>query len=179
MPHIMKHQFLILISLGLMAFGLNSCLDNAQSHYTPSLYFTDFYVNPVFSHDTLMGASDTLLASYDTLLNVYVLDTIHFSDSIIFGLACETYSNNLTAVRINYDTSALAFYANIDDLKPIMTASSKPEMMQLYFNPGYNLVTFGVGYKGKKAGSYTLEFVGESDSDLSPTKYVLVQPVAE
>lgn len=184
MPHLtkifsgMKKSLLALLTGVLLTSVLGSCI-HSDYDYTPAIYFSDFYANPIFSGDTLVGAEDTLLAHFDTLLNVYVLDTISLSDSIVFGAAFESFANYLTAARISFDTTALAFSANLESLRPIMSAKSNEKTLQLYFNPGYELVSFGVGYKAKKVGTHTIEVTAESDSEYSPTRYVLLQPVVE
>lgn len=176
---IMKKFFVLLVaSAGLM---LISCVGDTHSDYTPEIMFSDMYLNPTFHGDTLVSAEDTMAVKYDADLNAYVMtDTLSVTprDSVVFAVRFWSMGNDLIATRINFDTTALNLQITInDEIRQVLAEKSNLRTAQLYYNPGYNMVSFAAGYAPLKEGLHKLEFVVESDSKYSPVSYLFLQPV--
>ena len=176
MPHIMKKSVIIIISLLALSFAWQAC-NKVYSDYTPYIKYSDFYVNPIRnSHDSIIGAKDTLMATWKD--SRYLLDTISVNDTVYFGVAFGSYSNNLLGALITFDSTQLAFTLELDkSIKEALLPESDVKNGQLKFQSGYNLVTFPVWYRPLKPGTFDLQFTVESDSKSSPVTYFFRQPV--
>lgn len=172
---------LLILLVASVSLVLASCVNNVHSDYTPYIVFSDMYINPTFHGDTLVAAEDTMSFKYDSDLNAYYMaDTLTVSpkDSVVFAMGFCSMGNDLIAARINFDTTALDLQVTINkEISDVLTGQTNLRMAQLYFQPGYNAVSFSAGYSPLKEGTHKIEFVVESDSKYSPVKYVCFQPV--
>lgn len=173
-------KFFVLISVSVVAFLMTGCLDDYQSDYTPEIMISTMYVNPIFVNDSLVGAKDTLGLSYDTKDYAYVMDTLSLGDTLMFSAAYYTVSNNLVAVKINWDTTETAlWYTLTADIEKVLTDRSDVAAGQLYFNPGYNLVAFSKYVMPKRDGRTSFSLTVESDSKFSSSSIKFVLPVVK
>lgn len=175
----MKKFFVLLVAS--VALMLSSCINDVHSDYTPEIIFSDMYLNPTFHGDTLVAAEDTMAFKYDADMNAYMItDTLSVSprDSVVFAVRFWSMGNDLLATRINFDTTAIGLQITIgDEIRNVLTDKSNIRTAQLYYKPGYNMVSFAAGFVPLKEGLHKLEFVVESDSKYSPVSYLFLLPV--
>ena len=173
MPHFMKKITYCLVCLVLV--GLASCGSNQQD-YTPYVTTSSFYLNPIYSGDTIIAAQDTL--SLHIQDDHYVLDTISVTDTLVFMVGFGSYANNLTATLITFDTTQLNMSSKIpEEVRKILLPTSDIRNLQLYLNSGYNFLALPMGYRPLKSGTHRVTFTVESDSEFSPRSLVIDQPV--
>lgn len=164
----MRKKSLLLISLLAIAFSMNSCFNNLESHSTPQMLIGNFFVNPVFSGDTLVSVKDTLFITYNQDLGISCLDTVLLGDTIICTAEFASNMNNLLNINSSFDTTSvnLWFGVNMENeaTKKILAESSQPERGILIFNPMYNHVIFPIYMVPQKVGAHTVKISVVSDS---------------
>lgn len=173
MPHFMKRITYFFACFGLI--GLTSCHTNQQD-FVPYITTSSFYLNPIYSGDTIIGAQDTFqLKKVD---DCYMLDTISLTDTVVFMVGFGSYANNLTATRVTFDTTQLNMSSKIpQEIRDILLPASDIRNLQLFLNSGYNFLAMPLGYRPLQSGTHQFVFTVESDSEFSPRSVVVKQPV--
>ena len=173
MPHFMKRITYFVACLSLI--GLTSCGTN-QLDFVPYITTSSFYLNPIYSGDSIIAAQDTFqLKKVD---DGYMLDTISPMDTLVFMVGFGSYANNLTATRVTFDTTQLDISAKIpEEIRKILLPESDIRNLQLFINSGYNFLALPMGYLPLKSGTHQFVFTVESDSEFSPRSVVIKQPV--
>ena len=175
----MRKLFLCL-SLVAVATLMSSCLTTTEPQYSPEIYTSSFYVNPVFAGDSLVRAKDTLDLFYDSADGSYELDTVYVGDTVMFASTYYTLNSNLVAVKVDWDSLRMnLWYTLREDIEKVLTSESKVEMGSLYFNSGYNRVSFPVYFSPIVKGGMTLKLTVESDSEFSTSSVLFYIPVKE
>ena len=153
-----NHRFLILISV-FVALLTASCKDKVEQHFTPQIRLS-YFTHP---------AGDTLALHIDTLRGCYVTDTMAVGDTVKFAFAGMTLANNLQAVQLNWDSTALALSVDLSsEVKNVLLENSDTLKAQLFFPEGYNYIAFPVTFITKKESESMLNFTLSSDSKYSP-----------
>lgn len=158
---------------------MTSCLNVTDPQYSPEIYASPFYVNPVFVNDSLIGAKDTLALYNDPENDLYQTDTVLVGDTVMFASTFYTVSNNLIAVKIKWDERLNLWFPLTDDVRKVLTSQTDTAAGQLYFNPGYNLVAFPIYFTADQKGNMDLKLAVESDSEFSTSSVVFKIPVKE
>mgnify|MGYP003520879274 FL=1 len=175
-------KFYILLVLVVVAGAMTSCLDYKEPQYSPQIYRSNFYVNPQFQGDTVVGAKDTLDLIYDADDDSYELDTVYLGDTVMFASTFYTVTNNLVAVEMKWDTTEMDLWylttADID--KALLKTDTVGNLTcTMRFNPGYNRVTFPIYFTPKERGGMKLKLSVESDSDFPIHSVLLYIPAVE
>lgn len=167
----MKKNIVILIAAIFAAF-FSSCALKDNSQYTPSILTSYFFLNP---HDST--PDDTLHLHLNN--DRYIADTITVNDTVIFAVGINSYTNNLTAFSIDFDTTALWLsIVNADSLtRGLDMSKTDIAKCKLVFLPGFNYASFPIHYGAKKTGIFDIEMKVESDSEFSPATLLFTQPV--
>lgn len=170
----------VFVSLVILAGVLSAC-SSRQASYTPYILHSHFYLNPVYSGDSIVAAQDTLdSVAVSPSDGYYHLKPIHLGDTVVFVAGFGSVANDLIAARMNVDTLSLLQSARIgDDFRAILLPESDEKHIQLLFKPGYSFAALRVGYRPIKVGEHTIELVVESDSKFSPQSQIFKQPVIE
>lgn len=172
-------KWFVLISVLVVALAMTSCLGEVESHYTPRIYSSAFYVNPIMQGDSLKGAKDTLLLKYNTEDDSYVTDTLALGDTVMFASSFYTVSNNLVSVKLDWDTTKMALWYSLNDaILKVLTDRSDVAAGCLYFNPGYNNVAFPVYFSPQVEGKSAVTLTVESDSKYPTTSIRFTVPVS-
>lgn len=175
-------KFYILLVLVVVAGAMTSCLEYKEPQYSPQIYRSEFYVNPQFQGDTVVGAKDTLDISYDADDDSYELDTVYLGDTVMFASTFYTVTNNLVAVEMKWDTTEMDLWylttADID--KALLKTDTVGNLTcTMRFNPGYNRVTFPIYFTPKERGGMKLKLSVESDSDFPIHSVLIYIPAVE
>lgn len=175
-------KFYILLVLVVVAGAMTSCLEYKEPQYSPQIYRSNFYVNPQFQGDTVVGAKDTLDLIYDADDDSYELDTVYLGDTVMFASTFYTVTNNLVAVEMKWDTTEMDLWyltpADID--KALLKTDTVGNLTcTMRFNPGYNRVTFPIYFTPKERGGMKLKLSVESDSDFPIHSVLLYIPAVE
>jgi len=175
-------KFYILLVLVVVAGAMTSCLDYKEPQYSPQIYRSNFYVNPQFQGDTVVGAKDTLDLIYDADDDSYELDTVYLGDTVMFASTFYTVTNNLVAVEMKWDTTEMDLWylttADID--KALLKTDTVGNLTcTMRFNPGYNRVTFPIYFTPKERGGMKLKLSVESDSDFPIHSVLMYIPAVE
>ena len=175
----MRKSFLFL-SVVALATLMSSCLTTTEPQYSPEIYASNFYVNPVFVGDSLVRAKDTLDLFYDSADGSYELDTVYVGDTVMFASTYYTMNSNLVAVKMDWDSLRMNLWCTLtEDIKNVLTGESKIEVGSLYFNSGYNRVSFPIYFSPIVKGGMTLNLTVESDSEFSTSSVLFYLPVKE
>ena len=175
----MRKLFLFL-SVVALATLMSSCLNSTEPQYSPEIYASSFYVNPIFVGDSLTGAKDTLDLFYDSEDGSYELDTISVGDTVLFASTYYTLNSNLVAVKLDWDTLRMnLWYSLTEDIEKVLTGETNIEAGRLYFDPGYNRVSFPVRFSPIVKGGMTLKLTVESDSEFSTSSVLFYIPAKE
>ena len=175
-------KFYILLVLVVVAGAMTSCLDYKEPQYSPQIYRSNFYVNPQFQGDTVVGAKDTLDLIYDADDDSYELDTVYLGDTVMFASTFYTVTNNLVAVEMKWDTTEMdLWYLTTADLdKALLKTDTVGNLTcTMRFNPGYNRVTFPIYFTPKERGGMKLKLSVESDSDFPIHSVLIYIPAVE
>ena len=172
----------ILLVLVVVAGAMTSCLEYKEPQYSPQIYRSEFYVNPQFQGDTVVGAKDTLDLIYDADDDSYELDTVYLGDTVMFASTFYTVTNNLVAVEMKWDTTEMDLWylttADID--KALLKTDTVGNLTcTMRFNPGYNRVTFPIYFTPKERGGMKLKLSVESDSDFPMHSVLIYIPAIE
>ena len=175
-------KFYILLVLVVVAGAMTSCLEYKEPQYSPQIYRSNFYVNPQFQGDTVVGAKDTLDLIYDADDDSYELDTVYLGDTVMFASTFYTVTNNLVAVEMKWDTTEMDLWylttADID--KALLKTDTVGNLTcTMRFNPGYNRVTFPIYFTPKERGGMKLKLSVESDSDFPMHSVLIYIPAIE
>lgn len=175
-------KFYILLVLVVVAGAMTSCLEYKEPQYSPQIYRSEFYVNPQFQGDTVVGAKDTLDLIYDADDDSYELDTVYLGDTMMFASTFYTVTNNLVAVEMKWDTTEMDLWylttADID--KALLKTDTVGNLTcTMRFNPGYNRVTFPIYFTPKERGGMKLKLSVESDSDFPMHSVLIYIPAIE
>ena len=175
-------KFYILLVLVVVAGAMTSCLEYKEPQYSPQIYRSNFYVNPQFQGDTVVGAKDTLDLIYDADDDSYELDTVYLGDTVMFASTFYTVTNNLVAVEMKWDTTEMdLWYLTTADIDKALLKTDTVENLTctMRFNPGYNRVTFPIYFTPKERGGMKLKLSVESDSDFPIHSVLLYIPAVE
>lgn len=175
-------KFYIFLVLVVVAGAMTSCLEYKEPQYSPQIYRSEFYVNPQFQGDTVVGAKDTLDLIYDADDDSYELDTVYLGDTVMFASTFYTVTNNLVAVEMKWDTTEMDLWylttADID--KALLKTDTVGNLTcTMRFNPGYNRVTFPIYFTPKERGGMKLKLSVESDSDFPIHSVLIYIPAVE
>ncbi len=171
----MRKLFLLLT----VVVAMTSC-STTEPQYSPEIYTSYFYVNPIFKNDSLISAKDTLSLSYDSQDGSYELDTVYIGDTISFASAYYTVNSDLVAVKMVWDTLYMNLWYNLtDSIEAALTSQTKLETGQLYFAPGYNRVSFPISFSPIKKGGMTLKLTVESTSEFPSNSVLFYIPAIE
>ncbi len=175
-------KFYIFLVLVVVAGAMTSCLEYKEPQYSPQIYRSNFYVNPQFQGDTVVGAKDTLDLIYDADDDSYELDTVYLGDTVMFASTFYTVTNNLVAVEMKWDTTEMDLWylttADID--KALLKTDTVGNLTcTMRFNPGYNRVTFPIYFTPKERGGMKLKLSVESDSDFPIHSVLMYIPAVE
>lgn len=175
-------KFYIFLVLVVVAGAMTSCLEYKEPQYSPQIYRSNFYVNPQFQGDTVVGAKDTLDLIYDADDDSYELDTVYLGDTVMFASTFYTVTNNLVAVEMKWDTTEMDLWylttADID--KALLKTDTVGNLTcTMRFNPGYNRVTFPIYFTPKERGGMKLKLSVESDSDFPIHSVLIYIPAVE
>ena len=175
----MRKLFLFLSFVALTTL-MSSCLNSTEPQYSPEIYASNFYVNPVFVGDSITGAKDTLALFYDSEDGSYELDTMYVGDTVVFASTYYTLNSNLVAVKIDWDSLRMnLWYSLTEDIEKVLTSETNIETGRLYFDPGYNRVSFPVRFSPIVKGGMTLKLTVEGDSEFSTSSVLFYLPVKE
>lgn len=175
-------KFYILLVLVVVAGAMTSCLEYKEPQYSPQIYRSNFYLNPQFQGDTLVGAKDTLDRIYDADDDSYELDTVYLGDTVMFASTFYTVTNNLVAVEMKWDTTEMElWYLTTADINKALLKTDTVGNLTctMRFNPGYNRVTFPIYFTPKERGGMKLKLSVESDSDFPIHSVLLYIPAVE
>ena len=169
-----KLFFLVFVVIVTCLTSCNGWLTGKSDH-SPEIYASYFYVNPVFKGDTLVGAQDTLFLTYDSNDGSYELDTVFLGDTVVFANEYYSYSNDLVAVQITWDSLRMSLWYNLaEEIQKALGQQSQVEKGLLYFQPGYNRVSFPIYFTPIREGGMTLRLEVESTSESFPKRSELI-----
>ena len=175
----MRKSFVFAV-LVVIATIMGGCLGYDEPQFSPSISSSSFYVNPVFEGDSLIGAQDTLSISYDSEDDTYDLDTVFIGDTVLFASSFYTYNSNLVAVELKWEKDFLnLWYPLTESITQALRDTSSVENGKLYFEPGYNRVSFPVYFTPKVRGGLNLKLTVESDSEFPISTVQLYIPAKE
>lgn len=174
----MRKLFLY-FSLVVLSATMTGCFDNTNPQFSPEINSSYMYVNPVFVGDSLAYALDTLSLYYNSDDDLYQTDTMYIGDTVMFATAFYTVTNNLVAVRLNWDERMKLWFPLTDDVRKVLSSKSDTLKGQLYFNPGYNLVSFPIYFTPTQKGNLDLKLSVDSDSEFSTSSVMFKVPVKE
>ena len=175
-------KFYILLVLVVVAGAMTSCLEYKEPQYSPQIYRSNFYLNPQFQGDTLVGAKDTLDLIYDADDDSYELDSVYLGDTVMFASTFYTVTNNLVAVEMKWDTTEMElWYLTTADINKALLKTDTVGNLTctMRFNPGYNRVTFPIYFTPKERGGMKLKLSVERDSDFPIHSVLLYIPAVE
>ena len=130
--------------------------------------------------DSLVGAQDTLGISYDADDDTYDLDTIFIGDTVVFATTFYTYNSNLLTVELKWEKDFMnLWYPLTDDITKVLRDTSNIEDGKLYFESGYNRVSFPIYFTPKVQGGLNLKLAVESDSEFPISSVSLYIPAKE
>lgn len=175
----MRKSFLFLSFVTLTTL-MSSCLTTTEPQYSPEIYTSYFYVNPVFAGDSLVGAKDTLSLFYNSQDGSYELDTVYVGDTVLFASSYYTLNSNLVAVKMDWDSLRMnLWYSITGDIEKVLTPESNIEKGRLYFYSGYNRVSFPVHFSPIEKGGMNLKLTVESDSEFPSSSVLFYIPAKE
>ena len=175
----MRKLFLFLSFVALTTL-MSSCLNSTEPQYSPEIYASNFYVNPVFVGDSITGAKDTLDLFYDSEDGSYELDTIYVGDTVMFAAKFYTYTSDLVSVKVDWEKNHMdLWYFLTDSTKNVLTADSDTTAGKLVFDLGYNAVSFPVYFTPLVKGGATLKLTVTSTSDYPTSSVKFYIPAQE
>ena len=169
--------FTVLVVISTIMVG---CLGYDEPQYNPAISSSSFFVNPVFEGDSLVGAQDTLGISYDADDDTYDLDTVFIGDTVVFATTFYTYNSNLLTVELKWEKDFMnLWYPLTDDITKALRDTSNIEDGKLYFESGYNRVSFPIYFTPKVQGGLNLKLAVESDSEFPISSVSFYIPAKE
>ena len=170
-------NFTLLLVISTILVG---CIGYDEPQFSPSISSSPFFVNPVFEGDSLIGAQDTLDMTYDSEDDIYNFDTVYVGDTVLFATTFYTYNSNLVTVELSWEKDFLnLWYPLADGITKVLRDTSNIENGKLYFNPGYNRVSFPIYFTPKVQGGLNLKLAVESDSEFPISSVSLYIPAKE
>lgn len=180
----------IFITLAIITILATGCWGDIESDHSPEIYSSFFFVNPIFNAagDSVLSAKDTLKFTENTLDNSLRTDTLHIGDTVVFAATYYTHMKNLIAVKIEWEEERMdLWYTLTEDIKKVLDKNKYTDLNIseaetsgiLYFNPGYNRVTFPTYFVAKEKGVLPLKLTVESDSKFSPMQIYITIPATE
>ena len=171
----MKRQLFILLVL---LVAMCSCNWHTEPQYSPSIYGSFFYINPVFDGDSMVSAQDTITdLFYDADDDTYdLMDTIYIGDTVMFAAKFYTYNSDLVSVKIDWDKNHMdVWYFLTDSTKNVLTSDSDTTNGKFVFDLGYNAVSFPLYFTPLVKGGLNLKLTVTSTSDFptSSTKFYI------
>jgi len=158
----------LLLSLALIA--LNSCLDQPQGQYSPSIICDNIVTNN----------GDTLKLRLDSNQEYYWLDTMTIGDTAKFGFTFYGYANNLISTEIKIDTIYAAINMPLsEDIRQAILETSDTLNGQINYKPGYNAALIFADYIALKEGTPSIKLSVHSDSKFSPTTFEIRTPIRQ
>jgi hypothetical protein len=165
----MRKLFLLLT----VVVAMTSCLESTEPQFSPHIYSSSFFVNPVFEEDSLVGFKDTLSLFYDAEDKSYKLDTVYLGDTVMFSTTYYTVNSDLISVKMEWNEQKMDLWYNLTpDIEKALINDSTTKAGHLYFAPSYNRVSFPVYFSPTQRGGMTLKLTVESTSEF-PTNSVL------
>ncbi len=150
----------------LLPLTLVSCLNEADSQYTPQILSTMFVCN----------TTDTLRISQDT--DGYRLDTISVGDTVRFAAGFNAVLNNLLTARVSWEEEYIDLHiTNLNQIRDVMLATSDSAAGVIHLPEGYPAISFPVEYVALKPGTPTITLTAESDSKYSPAEIKFKAPI--
>ena len=170
----MRKLFCLFAVIGLMT----SCIKHIEPQYSPEIYSSSFYLNPILDGDSIVSAADTLSLYYDAEEGAYRMDTVYIGDTVMFASTFYTFTSNLTAVELKWETNLMnLWYPLPSGVKEVLTDQTDIDAGKLYFNPGYHRVSFPIYFIPLVGGNRTLKLSVESDSEFPVSSVLLNIPV--
>ena len=161
----MLRQLFVLVS-ALVVLG--SCDWNVEPQYSPEIYGSHFYVNPVFEGDSIISAKDTLRLSNGAADYSYKLDTLYLGDTVMFSSIFYSVNNNLVSVRIDWDSTKMKLWYTLPaDVDKVLTSQTNLQEGDMYFAPGYNRLAFPIWFTPLVKGAMSFSLSVDSDSEYS------------
>ena len=175
----MRKPFIFLSSIVALALAMTSCdWLNGESDHSPEIYTSFFYVNPVFEGDSIIGAKDTLNIASTDIEGSYRMDSLAFGDTVNFAAAFYSHEQDLVSIKIEWDSTRLDFSMDlVNGIDKHITAQSNVAGGILYFNPGFNRVSFPCSFTAKEYGVLPLKMTVASTSQFSPTSVLFSIPI--
>ncbi len=150
----------------LLPLTLVSCLNEADSHYTPQITTSMFLCN---TNDTLRIRQDT---------NGYRLDTISVGDTVRFAVGFNAVTNNLLTARVSWEEEYMDLHiTNLNEIRDVMLATSDSAAGDIHLPTRHVGIRFPVEYVAIKAGTPTITLTAESDSKYSSAEVKLKAPI--
>ena len=119
MPHIMKRNSLLYLSLALLTLAFASC--NTRTMFTPGLQTATQLIRT-----SAAGVKDTITMT----------DTLNVGDTVRMGMICNGYYDYLRTVVVSGDTSkVLTSLAWVDSLNYVLDEDADPAHGRLSFLP--------------------------------------------
>ena len=169
--------FTVLVVISTVMVG---CLGYHEPQFSPSISASSFLVNPVFEGDSLIGAQDTLDLFYDSQDGSYEMDTVYLGDTVMFASTFYSYTSNLMSIEIKWEHDLMQlWYPLVGGITDVLTDKTDIEEGKLYFNPGYNRVSFPIYFTPTVRGGMTLKMSVESDSDFPISSVLIYIPAIE
>lgn len=163
-----------------VAVAVASCIGDEELQFSPQIYSSHFYVNPVFDGDSVVWAKDTLNLFYDAEDNSYEMDTIYLGDTVVFAATFYSFTSNLVAVELKWEKDFMElWYPLTESITNVLTDQSDLNAGKLYFETGYNRVTFPIYFTPMVRGGMTLKMTVQSDSEYSTSSVLLYIPAIE
>ena len=174
----MRKLFLF-ISFVALTISFTSCLNVPEPQYSPEIGCTYFYINPVFSGDTLVSAQDSITTFvYDGDDKSWKLDTINVGDTVMFGAKFVSFANDLVSVKIDWEKEHVDLWCDLSDsIKTILTAQTDTTAGHLFFDYGYNSVAFPIFFTPLVKGGTNIKLTVASTSEFSPNYRKFYIPV--
>ena len=149
-----------------------------ESDHSPEMYSSYFYVNPIFRGDSIVSAKDTLFARTTEIEDQFLLDSLALGDTVWFATTFYSYEQDLTSITAEWDTTRMDFNFNLTEVITMhLTEASDVEQCKLFFNPGFNRVSFPCTFTATGYGVLSTKLTVASTSEFSPTIIYLTVPI--
>lgn len=135
-----------------------------------------------FHHPILVNKTDTIDLFYNLKEQKYSTDTMCVGDTITITVVFDAVGNHITLGEIEYDKQYAELeveVAETDKLVDVITPEIADNIFRFTVADGYRAVRLPVNYIPVNAGTTQLRFRIESDSEYSPSEFVLLTPIKE
>ncbi len=173
----MRKLFLLLT----VVVAMTSCLESTEPQFSPDIYGSFFYINPVFEGDSMVSAQDTITELfYDADDETFDLDTVYIGDTVMFAAKFYTYNSDLVSVKIDWDKNHMKlWYFLTDSTQNALTSDSDTTIGKFVFDLGYNAVSFPMYFTPLVKGGLNLKLTVTSTSYYPTTSTKFYIPVQE